>query len=258
MSNKISKGDIWEFVKENLVTADNRRMACGDGRYEIEQSEGGIRVFGADFGIVMAFAGALRDEGRNLSPEEIVDMYAKAKREIYGEDANLDYHTDTHAKKAGTIGCSHIAKASDPNHDGLYGSLTHKDILDLYTAFANNPGSRLTVLDGPHQEEGVLFVHGAPGAHDIRYSISSKDRKKGKMYFVVDIDRIDKFIERMAPAFSQGLGEPINPKDVKRNYATHMAATANLLGADKLDHYKISVNDRGNFMMEQLPKRKTS
>lgn len=259
MFKNITKGEVWEFVRENLVTADNRRMACGDGRYEPEQSEGAIRAFGADFGMIMAFSAALKDEGIVLSPEDIVNRYTKAKQGVFGEEVILDYHTDTHAQKEGGIGCGHIAKASDPAHDGLYGSLNHKDIQDLYTAFINTPKSELTVLDGHHEEEGVLFVHGTPGAHDVTYSIASKDRKRGKIYFVVDMDRINGFIEQMVPLFSEGLPKGVNAVDVKRNYETQMGATAKLLGADKLDHYRIAVDEKGHFIMEQISKKaKTS
>jgi len=255
MLRKTTREEVEKFVKENLVTANDRHMACGDGRYEPEQSEGAIRVFGADFGMVMAFAGALKDEGTYLDPEEIVERYIRAKRKEFGADATLDYHTDTHASKEGGIGCGHIAKALDPSHDGLYGSLTYENIKVLYKAFSKHPDSHLTVLKGPHQEKGVLLVRGASDSHEVRYSVHSKDRK-GNMYFVVDEGRIEKFIDRIVSDFSIGLEDLVNAEDVKRNYSLQMQATVKLLGADKLDRHRIAVNEKGHFTMEQLPKRK--
>jgi hypothetical protein len=40
MVNKITREEVEKFVKENLVTSNDRRIACGDGRYRPEQSEG--------------------------------------------------------------------------------------------------------------------------------------------------------------------------------------------------------------------------
>ena len=253
MSKKVTREEIEKFVKENLVTANDRRMACGDGRYMPEQSEGAIRAFGADFGMIMAFAGALNYEGTNIDPEEIVERYSRAKKKEFGQDVGIYYHCDSHNHEEGKIGCGHIAKASDPQNDGLYGNINHKEVKELFDAFTKHPESNLTVLDGQHEEKAVLFVHGAPDSHEIPYSINSKDRK-GNMYFVVDMDRINRFIDKIAPAFSAGLLIQVNPEDVKRNYAVQMGTTAKLLNADKLDHYKIALDQRGHFIMEQLPK----
>jgi hypothetical protein len=254
MPKHITRGEIDKFVKENMIPANNSRIECGDGRYTKEQAQGAIRAFGGDFGMVMAFAGALKDEGTYIDSEEIVRRYLRAVKKVRGEDTKLYHHTDTHNHSLGEIGCGHAAKASSPEHDGLYGSLTHSDVKDLYNSFSKDPNSNLTVLEGEHQEKAVLFVHGVSDDTDIHYSINSMDTK-GNMYFVVDMDRINKFIEQVVPLFSDGLLVPVEEKDVKENFLKQMQATADLLASD-LDKFKITIDNTGNFSMNQLPQVK--
>lgn len=254
MSNKPTIEEVNKFVKENLTRANNSRIECGDGRYTPEQSDGAIRAFGGDFGMVMAFAGALKDEGIVLTPDEIINRYLGAVKKVRGEETKLYHHTDTHNHETGEIGCGHAAKASSPEHDGKYGSLTHQDVRELYSSFAQNPDSNLTVLEGKHQEKAVLFVHGGPDDTDIHYTLNSMD-KSGNMYFVVDMDRINKFIGQVVPLFSEGLVRPVEEKDVKDNFLKQMNATAGLLAAD-LDKFKVTVKQDGSFSMNQLPRQK--
>lgn len=249
---KLQKGDAYNFVKENLRVGNDSRFACGDGRYESEQSQGGIRAFGADFGMIMAFAAALKDNGIAYSPKHLVSNYVRAKESLLGSEAVLDYHCDEHNHESGNIGCGHIAKASDPSNDGKYGSITSDEVRALFDAFTQHPVSHLTVLEGEHKEEGVLFVHGAD--EDTSYTVNSKN-KKGKMFFVVDKERIDKYIDRITPFMSEGLSSELNPESVKANYNLQMGTTASLLKADQIPHYRV-VASRGQFVMEQLPKKK--
>lgn len=249
---KITKGDAYNFVKENLITANDRRFACGDGRYEAEQSQGAIRAFGADFGMIMAIAATLKDNGIKYSPQDLVNNYVKAKQQLVGEDAKVDYHCDEHNHENGNIGCGHIAKALSEENDGKYGSITAKEVGVLFDAFTQHPVSHLTVLEGEHKEEGVLFVHGHD--EDVSYTVNSKN-KKGKMFFVVDKDRTDRYIENITPFMSEGLPSEISADAVKRNYYLQMGTTAQLLKADQLPHYKVVVK-KGHLAMEQLPKKK--
>jgi hypothetical protein len=256
---KLQKGDAYNFVKENLRIGNDYRLACGDGRYEEEQSQGAIRVFGADFGMIMAFAATFKDYGIKYAPKELVDHYVKAKGKLIAISNNnekgevkLDFHCDEHNHDEGNIGCGHIAKASDPSNDGKYGSINSEEVKQLFTAFTEHPASHLTVLEGEHKEEGVLFVHGVD--EDASYTVNSKN-KKGKMFFVVDKDRIDKYIDSITLFMSEGLSSEINPESVKNNYNLQMARTASLLKADQIPHYKVVVK-KGHFAMEQLPKQK--
>lgn len=252
MVNKIKREEIEKFVKENMIPANNSRIECGDGRYTKEQSDGAIRAFGGDFGMVMSFAGALKDEGIQLSSDEIVDRYLNAVKKVRGEDTKLYHHTDTHNHALGEIGCGHAAKASNPEHDGLYGKLTHQDVRQLYASFSSNPNSNLTILEGEHQEKAVFFVHGGPDDTDIHYSINSMDTN-GNMYFVVDMDRVNRFIEQVVPLFSEGLETPVEEKDVKENFLKQMQATASLLAAD-LDKFKVTIDSNGDFSIDALSK----
>lgn len=257
MAKKITNGKVYEFVKENLVTANDRRMACADGRYKPEQSKGAIRVFGADMGILMAIGATLKDMGVSLPASEIVEKYAKAKQGLYDldvvdSDFVLDYHCDTHSHEAGDIGCGHIAKAANPANEGLYGSINAQEVRELFDAFTENPKSHLTVLEGQHEEEGVIFVRGS--SDKVDYSVNSSGGKKGKMFFVVDPARTEGYIDSISGLFSEGLVNPINPEDVKRNYSIQMQSTAKLLNADKLPWYNAAINNNGHFILEQVSK----
>lgn len=255
MSKNTTREEIEKFVKENMIPANNSRIECGDGRYTKEQADGAIRAFGGDFGMVMAFAASLKDEGTYLDSDEIIARYLRAVKKVRGEDTKLYHHTDTHNHALGEIGCGHAAKASSPQYDGLYGSLTHQDVKDLYKSFAKDPNSNLTILEGEHQEKAVLFVHGGPDDTDIHYSINSMDAS-GNMYFVVDMDRINKFIGQVVPLFSDGLLVPAKEKDVRENFLKQMQATAGLLASD-LDKFKVTIDNTGNFSMTQLPQAKS-
>lgn len=248
---KITKGDIYNFVKENLVTANNERLACGDGRYEKEESEGAIRAFGADFGIVMALAATLKDNDIKVSPDNLVSHYVEAKRKLLGDDAVIDYHCDTHNHEEGNIGCGHIKHASDPKNNGRYGSINALEVQELFLSFTENPASKLTILKGEHKEEGVLFVHSK------EKTISSRN-KKGRMFFVVDKDRVDDYIEKITYNFTEGLSSEISVEQVKKNYYLQMSTTAEILGADKKPHYKIYFDQNKHLQMDQLPKKKAS
>lgn len=249
MANKITKKEVEKFVKEALTRADNSRIECIDGRYTPEQSGGAVRAPGGDLGMIMAFAGALKDEGTYLVPEEIVERYLRSVRNKRGADARLYYHDDDSSH---SIGCGHIAKASSPEYDGLYGSLTYQEVRQLHEAFISHPQVHKTVLEGSHAEKGVLFVHGESEESPVPYTVNSRDGK-GNMFFVVDIDRANRFIEKAAPYFTKGLLTPVDPEDVKRNFLIQLNATAGLLAGDK-DKFKVTIDNTGNFSMNQLPK----
>lgn len=253
---KISKEEIKQFVKEYLTEANSSRIECGDGRYTPEQSDGAIRAFGGDFGMVMALAGALKDEGTLLSADEIVARYLLAVKKIRGEETKLYHHTDTQNHAKGEMGCGHVAKASSPDHDGMYGSLTSEDVRVLYKSFSENPESNLTILEGEHKERAVLFVHGGPDDTDIHYSVNSMDAA-GNMYFVVDMDRVDRFIGEVVPVFSEGLQTPVSVESVRKNFLKQMQATADIL-APNLDRFNVEIDSRGNVSVDEFPDAKAS
>ena len=246
MAKKITREEVEKFVKENLVPANDEWTVCADGRYDHEQSRGGTRAFGADFGPIIAIAATLKDDGTHLSAEEIVERYWRAKCQVVGKKTKLNYHTDTHNLDSDKIGCGHIAKATNPEHDGLYGSITFQEVQDLYTSFSKHPEAELTVLKGNHEERAVLLGRGTS------HSVHSKD-KKGRMYFVADVDRTNMFIDRIVPFFSVGLLYPVNAEKVKQNYHRQMQATSDLIAAG-LDQFKVTIRPDGSFSMNQLPR----
>ncbi len=253
MATKPTTEEIKKFVKEALTRANNARIECIDGRYTPEQSEGALRAPGGDFGMVMAIAGALKDEGTYLEPEEIVERYLTSVMKKRGSDAQLYFHDDdsSHA-----IGCGHIARASSPEHEGLYGSLTHQEVGQLYEVFTSHPRVHKTVLEGPHAEKGVIVVAAESEEAPVPYTINSRDAK-GNMYFVADIDRANRFIDKVVPHFSQGLVKPVSSEDVKRNFLIQLNATVTLLAGDK-EKFKVTIGESGEFSMNQLPKLKPS
>jgi hypothetical protein len=248
MANKITRKAVERFVKENLVPANDKQTVCADGRYNKEQSRGGTRAFGADFGITMAIATTLKDDGTYLSPEEIIERYWRAKCQVVGTRVKINYHTDVHNHGLDKIGCGHITQATNPEYDGLYGSITYQEVLALYTSFSKHPEAELTVLEGNHEEKAILLVHGTS------HSVHSKD-KKGRMYFVADVDRTARFIDRIVPFFSVGLLDPVDAEKVKQNYYRQMQATAGLI-AGGLDQFEVTIGVDGSFSMNQLPKQK--
>jgi len=249
MVKKITKKGVEEFVSKELAKAVNDRMHCMDERYTKEQSEGAVRVPGGDFGMVMAFAGALKDEGTQLTPEEIIERYFKTVKRKRGDNAKLYYHDDDSDHE---IGCGHAAMAMSQKYDGLYGSLTYTEIRQLYVVFTNHPNTSLTTLKGEHGSDGVLFIHGESAVSPIPYSVHSQDEERKEKFFVVDIDRAYRFIDKATPHFSVGLQKFVNAEDVKRNFLLQLKTTAGVLAAG-LSKYDIVINPQGNFQMEQLP-----
>lgn len=160
-----------KFVERNIVPADNSRVACSDGRYTPEQSNGAIRVFGGGFGV----------------------LAAGEKEVIYP-----DYHTDTHTKEhGGRLGCGHIKRLI--NEEGM---------AKTFEEFSAK--GKETVLEGEHQEKGVLLVYSSD------YSVNSFDGEN--MYFVVDVGRIEKLFK--------------DPEAFK-TYQDQMGKTAHMLAQGK-------------------------
>lgn len=249
---KTKREEIEKFVKKELVPVNNTRVECADGRYQPEQSQGAIRAFGGDFGFVLAFAAALQGEGTFIDPDEIVERYYRAVKQFRREDTRLYYHTDKDHHAEGKIGCGHAAQASSAENEGKYG-IPSEEARALYETFAKHPSSNTTILEGKHEEKGVLIVHGEGRA--VTHSINS--RNENGMYFVVDAARIDTFIDLVTPIFSRGLIDAVGPEDVKASYIKQQNATAQALGADKLPMYRVGINGNGHFMMEQLPRRRS-
>lgn len=248
MSKTLTLQEVREFVKKELVPVNHEVAACADGRTPKEVSKGGIRMFGGDYGMVLAFAAALRAEGTFLEPDEIVERYYRAVREVRGENTKLFYHSDEHSHKEGKIGCGHAREASDPRNDGLYG-VTSLEAKSLYDSFAAHPHSNISILEGHHDEKGVLVVEG--NGNGLTHSVNSRN-KRGDKFYVVEPSRIDALIDATAPIFSRGLLVSVDPEDVKAKYIMQQGETSRLLGADKLPTFRVGFKPNGDFMMEQI------
>lgn len=204
---------ITEFVKRNTVPADNSKVECSDGRYTPEQSNGAIRVFGADFGILASIVKAAKDKGAGMTEEGILSRYQVALEHRENErDGTLHFHTDGHSKEHGEVGCGHIKRLiKEEGMEELFGKLT---------AYKNKE----TVLMGKHEEKGVLLVY------SNEKSVNSFDPETEEMYFVVDMQRIKEYIEKITPKLSI---PHISPEDVWNSYQNQMLATASILAPNQ-------------------------
>jgi hypothetical protein len=239
------------FVETNIVKANDSRVECGDGRYRSEQSQGAIRAFGADFGIIMAIAGTLKKEGITLNPDKIVSTYVDSVKDIRGEDARIYFHTDS-SHPIPEIGCGHIKKASSKETEELYAPLVSDEVSTLYESFIVNERSRVTTLEGDHKEKAVLLVYGSNYEEDPKFSVNSSDGE-GNMYFVVDMQRTGRFIKKVFPHFSKGLTKYVPSDKVIQTYLDQMGSTASLL-ASNLDQFKVNISDDGDSSLTQLAK----
>jgi hypothetical protein len=247
---KISTDAVEAFVKENVVSADSSRVECGDGRYTAEQSQGAIRAFGADFGMVLAFASAVRGNGVEFSNDNLVSSYLNAIKAERGEDAKLYLQTDDHNEKSGGIGCGHVYQASKPENEGKYGNLKSNEVKELYESMLLNPSAKLTVLNGEHLEKAVLLVYAGDADAEPKFSVNSSDGM-GNMFFIADMDGIKRYMEKFVPRMANELGIEVTPEQVWQSYEEQQNATAGIL-AGGLDTYRVEIDDLGSATTEKL------
>lgn len=223
-------------------------FACGDGRYKKDQSNGAIRAFGADFGVLMAFKAALAEKGITATNHQILHNYWRARKGLFmGEKITTDVHTDEHNKILRSeddpkIGCSHIAKAANPEHAELYG-LKAYEVKELYRDLLDFFDVKVAVLEGEHKEKGVLFIYGENEEDEnAQWSVDSSN-EKGEMYFVVDMARAKDFIKKVTPRMGfKGL----EYEDVERNFLKQMRASASLL-AGGLPQFNVFLTKEGKI-----------
>ncbi|HZQ29710.1 MAG TPA: hypothetical protein VFA93_01360 [Patescibacteria group bacterium] len=240
--SKIS--EVSEFIRaDNKVKANNSILECGDGRYTAEQGKGGIRIFGGDFGALMAIKAVLKVEDVEIKDRDLIEKYLNASKEI-GRDGKIHFHTDSH-NKVPSIGCGHIAKADSGQFRFLYG-LEAQEVEDLYTELLHlgEDEKNNVVLEGDHKEKGVLFVK----SEENLWSVNSFNGQK--MYFVIDQSRIEKYFDDLIPKL--GI-ERLTSSEVKSMYDQQMAITARLL-AHGLEKFDVKFNKNGDFAVEPLGK----
>ncbi len=243
-----------EFVKRNIIPADNGGTVCIDGRYSPEQSAGAIRAPGGDFGFIMAIQAELIEQGIASDSARLVEAYLSTVEELRVQPGG-HYHSNEHNHEAGRIGCGHIAKASNPDLSHLYFPLTAEHVRNLYDVFHAHESTDQSVLEGTHEESGVLLVHGPGKGAEPKYSVNSLDTQTGEMYFVVDIDRAERFIESIAPILSEKLGLEVNVPGVRSHFMTQLGSTASLL-APSLMQYSVVIGKQGNATVSEAGKVK--
>lgn len=211
---------IKSFVQNNIVNANNLGMECSDGRYLPEQSEGRIRIFGGDFGVVSAVKLAADDKGLNLPIENIFDRYEKVIiQKSLGRDERLHIHSH----------CGHIKTMSDKFPWGA----------ELYGLFMEASNKKVTELEGKHEEKSVLFILG------LEKSVNSRN-SKGESHFVVDVDRIKNYFSILPEKLAM---LPLTGQDIWNAYAEQMGKTKESIAADRKIY---NVNLKGELAISPL------
>lgn len=241
--------EVRQFVEANKRSEImDYVLACGDGRYKKDQSNGAIRAFGADFGVLMAVKATLAEKGIIASNQQILQFYWIARKGLFvGKDIITDIHTDEHNRVLRTeenpkMGCGHIAKAANPEYENLYGLKAYevkqfyRDLLDFFDV-------KVTVLEGEHKEKGVLFIYGENEEDEnAQWSVDSSN-EKGEMYFVVDVARVKDFVKKITPRMGfKGL----EYEDIERNFQKQMKATASIL-AGGLRQFDVFLTKEGKI-----------
>lgn len=230
------------FASRNIITANFKRIACGDGRYADEVSNGGLRMFGEDMGALAAFWRVGKEQGYFHGTQDIGDCvtrYVKAKAEVLknmevtDSDAyKLYLHTDSHGKEHGGYGCGHMKHMTLGAHQGEteYGiSAEEAQALFAYvTDEKHEIPHAVTELQGDHGEAGVIFVRSAdPDTNKMpAYSLRSLDPTTNEMYFVVDIDGVSRYLNRLTTSLRM---ENVTAERLYQAYERQQLTTATIL-----------------------------
>lgn len=227
-----------KFAGKNINRKiNNSRLRCSDGRTTNKEAEGGIRIFGADLGVLFAVSEALDKAGVDYTAKELVGRYLLTKKSplILTEGA-IENHTDSHAKhqEPEGVGCGHIRIFAEKNSKF---SEIWSEVLKLPTE------DRYEMeLKGGHNEQGVLVVD------SDRFTIDSNDQES--QYFVFDQKRARNFINKITPAL--GFGNSLSPDSVWEAYLRQMAETAKILAKGK-PQFRVFEED-GNVEIQSLGK----
>jgi hypothetical protein len=217
------------FVERNKVESNNYGCECVDGRYTADQSEGRIRMFGGDLGVLLAIRGSLTEKGEDFSTKGLIERYVDVIKEERGEDAKLLIHTDEH----NPIGCGHANHIAKGEHEESY-EVRPDDAKELWEELKNYDHSECKILPGDHKEKGVLLVYGN------KFSVNSSD--ESEMYFVVDVDRTNDWLTKVAEKMEI---DDITPQNLQDVYWKQAACSSSILAAEK-PQYKVEFDDEGN------------
>jgi hypothetical protein len=183
---------VVQHCSNTAVLIDEEARCCIDGRYDLKHSRS-LKRPGADFKDVMLLLAVNAREGFGFTPEECFDIiYHDAISRGRAFYMHTDHHTAPphdamhHTPQPLLLsGCGHIARATEIEHEKLYGAPardTKRALLYAWQKKSQGAGIEEVNLPGEHEEVAVLINKGTRRTIAHQYG--------GHMFFVYD-DRID-------------------------------------------------------------------
>lgn len=215
INDQLERAKSYTQAPGNIRPANDYILECSDGRYTPDQSNGAVRVFGGDVGILFAVMDALDKKGIEYSVDQLVERYSRALQspQIH-RDGKIHYHTDTHSVQENGVGCGHVKRIINENPKA-------KELFGKIVKLSDNQKNE-TVLEGKHEEEGVLVVEDS----DSTVNSSSMDGQ----FFVVDMARVRGYMGMITKTLGY---EELSSEDVLSSYTEQMSATAMTIAPDK-------------------------
>lgn len=253
-----TKEVVSAFVATNIIPV-KKGQVCIDGRYPSETEVSGKRsMAGGGFCLTLGLLEINnQDWGRPFSAREIAHRSIDAAVELDGE---YSLHTDTHSldernqttdpeDKETNIGCAHIKKSLLQPTAGRYG-ITYQDSRQALL-MARSRLTRLDVLGDKHREGAFVIVDEEDFTinHQNRDEYNAVwDENRQQMVFVLDLKRLNKFVEQVTPVLDIPQLNPARLKTVMKNQAL---VTASLI-APNLPAFRVFRNDSRSIDIEQI------
>ncbi|MFH1827392.1 MAG: hypothetical protein ABH812_03120 [bacterium] len=196
--NEIREGvlmqDIRTFVETNNYLVENEVLSrCIDGRYIGEDGLPVLAIPGADIGQVGMLFAAANESGVKLDPEKAFSALV----DTVGGVENIRIHTDSHNKDGIAAGCGYFGQIK--RKPWLFGiTIDQVDIIEQGFEKLVEQGANQIVLEGDHQEEGVLIVRGdrsvkPNGKYFIHHDTLIDKRNK---LLITSLQKNDQFLNR--------------------------------------------------------------
>lgn len=184
----MARSEMHELVEHGIFPA-NRYARCVDGRYAGNEF-GAIATPGADIGFLLNGFAASNKLDLGLKEEEILQALIR----VVGGYKNLRFHSDEHAKGHG-MGCGHI-KHSTTDYESYGITKAQADFVVGILPELLKQGAREEILEGEHQESGVLVVESE------RFSVKPSVRLRNGIHqsFVYQKTLTDARLQELAKA----------------------------------------------------------
>jgi len=164
--NKIilTKQHVFQFVGESKYKVSSTlkfNSRCIDGRYTNSENLPALAVPGADAGELGIIFATANSYGFEVDMKKVWDSLI----ELVGGEANLQFHTDSHAESGVALaGCGHIKQIL---MDSKAYDLTDVQVQFIKNQFlrVKNSGVSEIELYGDHQEGAVLMISGNWGVY---------------------------------------------------------------------------------------------